>query len=250
MKKSLLAVTLALTSLGFGASGDVQCEGDHHFYFGLDSFVVRDSYRDFPYNDTKNAFLGGFTGGYEFLEPRNFYFCINGSYCKGYMETSSSRIFPTRKVYDHRKMTVVHKNLECRLGYNFEVETGFMLTPYVSIGDQYRRAITCDKVPGQRSSIGTLYIATGFRSYYAASESTKIGFNFKRYHTMKEENFSNCQEQFLTPLNGGHEISFAWATTYGKSETFVIKLEPYVKKENIHSGELTFGSTLLISCDF
>ena len=251
MKKGFVLTALYFTALSHAMEGDIIQHGDSHLSLGTEHFCIRSREKAFPYSSSVNAYFAGVNFKYEYLEPKTFYAGFDGQYCLGSLVGTSSRIFPGKISYVRNKLGMVHKELEGRLGYNVQMGDDFLVSPYIGVGRRTVRMKNVSKSNPERIRTGCTYLATGFRSEYSLSETVTFGVNFKRFYAMAGEVVSNTPHLYLTPINYGHEISFPWEVTFnGSGESFEVRLEPYFRKDNANSDELTIGTSLQISCDF
>ena len=239
--------------LAMFAMASVLCNANdyHHLTVGPEACIIYEQDRHLGSGHRKNMWMAGANISYEYLEPVNFYFGAEAKYMVGSMTVSDMFYYPVKRYELERQFDTVHKSLEARVGFNFLGYRDFMITPYIGAGDKYTRAISSDKDLRMRMSRETLYVVHGVRAEYIFSKSVHFGVNFRQYAPMRGSSRSSVVPSYLNPLAGGHEISFPWAfKLHGNEESFVLKFEPYFRKDNVNSTELTIGSTLQISCDF
>ncbi len=223
----------------------------HRVNLGPEAFVIRtkDWYMDNSF--TKTAKFGGINASYEYVEPSAFYVGADWKYCIGSMSVNQQKPFLPRQYRTHRDFETKFRSLEGRLGYNFLVYRDLMVTPYMGWGSRAYRARSKDAGRPVKMGMSYVYMTQGLKTEFIWSDRTRFGVNLKNYCTMTGESKSNAYYNYLNPLNGGVEISFPYSLRCnGTSESYVFKVEPYLRKDNINNAEVTMGATLKLSCDF
>ena len=239
--------------LALAAMSAVLCNASeyHRVNFGPEAFVLRTKgwYMDNSFR--KTAKFGGINASYEYIEPGAFYVGADWKYCIGSMSVNQQRPFFPCQYRTHRDFETRFRSLEGRVGYNFLAHQNFMVTPFLGWGSRVYRARSKDAGRPIKMGMSYVYMTTGLRTEYILSDRMRLGVCFKNYCTMTGESKSNAYYNYLNALNGGFEMSFPYSMRCnGTSESYVFKIEPYFRKDNINNAELTMGATLKLSCDF
>jgi hypothetical protein len=239
--------------LALVAMASVLCNANeyHHVNLGPEAFVIKTKgwYMDNSFR--KNAALAGINASYEYLQPSTFYVGADWKYCVGSMNVQQAKPFLPRQYRATRDFEMAFRALEGRVGYNFLVYRDFMFTPYMGFGTRAFRARANDTGSPIRMGMSCVYMTQGLRTEYILSDRMRMGVCLKSYATMTGESKSNAYYNYLNPMNSGIEISFPFSLRCnGASESYVFKVEPYFRKDNINNAEVTMGATLKLSCDF
>jgi hypothetical protein len=163
--------------------------------------------------------LYGFKAGYDYLKPNSFYGGFSGSYSNG--KAHGKVTFENNLSYhslQEDSFDVSLGNIEGRIGYNFQGDRNFSITPFVGVGVNY--------VGEHLSSSNFPYLALGSRLNLFSISTFDLGLNLKGTYSINEGGFYYDGESFSRAF--GCEIGTPLTFHVGKAKEKVdIQIQPY-----------------------
>jgi len=254
-RTNILLTTLMAAGL-FAANGEAAnavpvaqtTQGPHRVYIGPDIF--HNHYSRSHHHDgnsisaTSNTTFYGFRAGYEYVNPKDIYWDLEGGYAWGNNHLRYSKDHGHYHAHSPNRFG----NIEGRVGYTFEPQGKFLLTPFAGVGGYH---ISSHRHLQSQSNWS--YFALGLRSVYTFSPAFDLGLNLKGMRTMHIRNHLGNQK-YDGHNTYGYEIDLplTWhiAGENRMAGQWDIQLEPYFAKLDTRTDGKIGGARLLFGYNF